>query len=107
MTTLKDITYTHGFTLSKVLYGDDTLQVAYKKTAPTREAHLYIEGDGYAWKNRHEPSNDPTPMNPVAMRLAAADPHPLGHLYRASLPVRASRTMRHDKHTLDITSFFQ
>lgn len=35
---------------------------------------VYIEGDGLPWKRKNEISDDPTPVNPVAMRLAAADP---------------------------------
>ncbi|MBP2299313.1 alpha/beta hydrolase [Azospirillum picis] len=35
---------------------------------------VYIEGDGYAWLSPTQPSNDPTPLNPVALRLARRDP---------------------------------
>ncbi len=36
---------------------------------------VYIEGDGRAWRNRREPSLDPTPLNPLGMKLAmASDP---------------------------------
>ena len=35
---------------------------------------LYLEGDGYAWQNRATPSPDPTPLQPVALRLALAQP---------------------------------
>ncbi|WP_435926951.1 alpha/beta fold hydrolase [Dryocola sp. BD613] len=35
---------------------------------------VYIEGDGFAWKSRTRPSDDPTPRNPVGLMLAAADP---------------------------------
>ena len=38
---------------------------------------LYLEGDGYAWQNRGMPSPDPTPLQPVALRLALA--HPAGN----------------------------
>lgn len=38
--------------------------------------HVYIEGDGHAWRTRHRPSRDPTPRDPVALRLAMADPAP-------------------------------
>jgi hypothetical protein len=38
---------------------------------------LYLEGDGYAWENRVTPSQDPTPIQPVALRLALA--HPTGN----------------------------
>ncbi|MBQ3059886.1 MAG: hypothetical protein IJD16_06195 [Desulfovibrio sp.] len=35
---------------------------------------VYIEGDGRAWLSRSRASLDPTPHNPVALRLALADP---------------------------------
>ena len=35
---------------------------------------VYIEGDGHAWESRTRPSTNPTPRNPVALRLAMADP---------------------------------
>lgn len=34
---------------------------------------IYIEGDGRAWINATTPSPDPTPINPVALALAAVD----------------------------------
>lgn len=33
---------------------------------------LYLEGDGFAWVTRSQPSVDPTPLNPVALHLALA-----------------------------------
>lgn len=42
-------------------------------TAPSQPAHVYIEGDGLAWLSRSEPSLNPTPTDPVALRLAAKD----------------------------------
>lgn len=47
-----------------------------KITAPGQSASLYIEGDGSAWMTRTRPSADPTPSDPVALRLAALDPAP-------------------------------
>ena len=38
---------------------------------------IYIEGDGFAWATGSQPSPDPTPINPVALRLALA--HPAGN----------------------------
>ncbi|MDW5441780.1 alpha/beta hydrolase [Polaromonas sp. SM01] len=35
---------------------------------------VYIEGDGLAWINGQQPSSDPTPNNPLALRLALAQP---------------------------------
>lgn len=33
---------------------------------------VYIEGDGFAWASRSQPSSDPTPRTPVALQLALA-----------------------------------
>jgi hypothetical protein len=38
--------------------------------------HLYIEGDGFAWRSRSQPSDDPTPRRALGLALAAADPGP-------------------------------
>lgn len=35
---------------------------------------VYIEGDGLAWLRANRPSKDPTPTDPIGLRLAAADP---------------------------------
>ncbi|GAB6052678.1 hypothetical protein JCM17960_14980 [Magnetospira thiophila] len=35
---------------------------------------VYLEGDGLAWISRSRPSSDPTPDDPVALRMALADP---------------------------------
>ena len=43
-------------------------------TAPGKPLRIYIEGDGLAWISRYQPSLDPTPHNPVALRLAVVDP---------------------------------
>jgi predicted esterase len=42
-------------------------------TAGDPGVHVYIEGDGLAWRTRRRVSDDPTPVDPVALRLAAAD----------------------------------
>lgn len=41
---------------------------------PGAPVTVYIEGDGFAWQSISEPSNDPTPTDPLALRLAARDP---------------------------------
>jgi len=38
--------------------------------------HLYIEGDGFAWRTRSQPSDDPTPRRALGLTLAVADPGP-------------------------------
>ena len=40
---------------------------------PVNSLRVYIEGDGFAWKSRTKPSNNPTPHNPVGLKLAASD----------------------------------
>ena len=35
---------------------------------------IYIEGDGLAWINASTPSSNPTPLNPLALKLALRDP---------------------------------
>lgn len=36
---------------------------------------VYIEGDGFAWRTSRRPSSDPTPHNPVALKLALQHPN--------------------------------
>jgi hypothetical protein len=40
-----------------------------------QKVHIYIEGDGLAWLTRSIISDDPTPLNPLALKLWAQDPH--------------------------------
>ncbi|AVO55914.1 alpha/beta fold hydrolase [Ectopseudomonas mendocina] len=35
---------------------------------------IYLEGDGFAWLTSTRPSTDPTPLTPVALQLALAQP---------------------------------
>jgi hypothetical protein len=35
---------------------------------------VYLEGDGHAWISRRRLSDDPTPRDPIALRLASKDP---------------------------------
>ena len=37
---------------------------------------IYIEGDGFAWRSRRQPSDDPTPRKALGLTLAAKDPAP-------------------------------
>ena len=40
----------------------------------TRLLHVYIEGDGRPWRNRHTVALDPTPKNLLMLKLMATDP---------------------------------
>lgn len=46
---------------------------AYMRPGGGEVLTVYLEGDGYAWVTASRPSADPTPKNPLALRLAAAD----------------------------------
>lgn len=50
--------------------------VAYLPSSQTLTEILtvYIEGDGFAWITGSQPSSDPTPRDPLALRLALAQP---------------------------------
>lgn len=52
------------------------LTVYSRITAPGQPLRVYIEGDGLAWIGRRQVSADPTPTDPVALRLAVRDPGP-------------------------------
>ena len=45
----------------------------YRFTDPNKTLNVYIEGDGQAYLHRNMPSNNPTPRNPIALRLAGLD----------------------------------
>ena len=50
-------------------------------TPPRTTLHVYIEGDGIPWAGNY-PSADPTPVNALALRLAAQDPHDVAYIGR-------------------------
>jgi hypothetical protein len=64
-----------GFMNKEIIDGRIFPLMSYQRfTNPTSgEANVYIEGDGLAYLNSRLPSPDPTPRNPLALRLAAAD----------------------------------
>lgn len=75
--TAQTIADTNDFVPDSVDTGQFRLRVFHKGTGHENKViHVYIEGDGLAWKRRHILSNDPTPVNPVALKLAARDSHP-------------------------------
>lgn len=63
---------------------DDFSLLAYlsKISGNTETLTFYIEGDGMAWVSSSMPSSDPTPVNPLALKLALRDPAPAVYLAR-------------------------
>lgn len=70
----KNIASKAGFTKEYIKAGDFTLMTYQRFNKRLDTISIYIEGDGRAWETKHRLSGDPTPANPVALRLAAVDP---------------------------------
>lgn len=67
----------HGNLQPQVIDGGTFRLLAYSRMQePTAPLHIYIEGDGFAWVSRSQRSVDPTPYNPLALKLAAQDDAP-------------------------------
>ncbi|NVJ53084.1 MAG: alpha/beta hydrolase [Campylobacteraceae bacterium] len=47
-----------------------------QKTSSCNTLRVYIEGDGLSWVSRTKVSNNPTPINPLAMKLFLKDKNP-------------------------------
>ena len=69
-----DIASKAGFTKEYIKAGDFTLMTYQRFNKLSDKISIYIEGDGRAWESKHRLSDDPTPSNPMALRLAAVDP---------------------------------
>lgn len=65
-----------GMTHTEVSAGSFRLTLFARVLDPAAPVVVYIEGDGLAWKSRSEPSHDPTPRNPVGLKLAGIDRSP-------------------------------
>lgn len=48
----------------------------FRKQGEGKLLHVYIEGDGRPWRSRKSVALDPTPKNPLMLRLMAIDPAP-------------------------------
>lgn len=62
--------------IGRVLGSPSLPLLAYMPNRMARVTHatIYIEGDGLAWLSAAQASSDPTPLNPLALRLALAHP---------------------------------
>lgn len=72
-TLAQDVAHTSLPVHQLVTAGQFQLTSYARVTAPNATARVYIEGDGLAWLADHEPSLNPTPTDPIALRLAARD----------------------------------
>jgi len=80
-TALERMASAHGFVVESLDTGPFVLTVAHRGLAapgarpPEEVAVVYVEGDGRGWRRRRIP-HDPTPRDPVALRMALRDPRP-------------------------------
>lgn len=63
---------THHLSHGTAINAQDTHRVNH---GTPKEIHVYIEGDGNSWRTRYELSANPTPRNPLSLKLAMQDPH--------------------------------
>lgn len=52
------------------------------RSGPLARLHVYIDGDGIPWRGRGRPALDPTPRDPLLLRLMTRDPAPAIYLGR-------------------------
>jgi hypothetical protein len=62
----------YGFKKSITKTSDFNL-MSYKRFKNNNVVNVYIEGDGLAWQSRTKISPNPTPTDPIALKLAIAD----------------------------------
>lgn len=79
----RKLTSDRGWIASTIKTDDFSLQTyAPAKLQSTKELTIYIEGDGIAWINQSTLSFNPTPANPLALKLALQDNKPAAYLAR-------------------------
>jgi len=64
----------HHFTKDHIKTGLCNITSFYHFDNSASPLNVYIEGDGVAWRSRHERSCDPTPRHLLVLSLAAIDP---------------------------------
>ncbi|MGI9215315.1 MAG: alpha/beta hydrolase [Gammaproteobacteria bacterium] len=65
----KQLNYTKKFIITSYSKSQKNFDINYP-------LFIYIEGDGQAWISRYRLSNNPTPKDPLTLKLAAIDPNP-------------------------------
>lgn len=66
-----------GFAAKTIDASPFRLLTLLRETRPSATLTVYIEGDGAPWITRWTPPRDPTPIKPISLVLANADPAPL------------------------------
>lgn len=71
-----ELAHAKGWSSRRIATSQFDLLASYSDAVKS-SAHLtiYIEGDGFAWLTGQTPSQDPTPINPLALKLALVHPN--------------------------------
>ena len=72
----QSLAHAGGLDKAQVQTDSFVLTSFYRITRPDQPLGVYIEGDGFAWRTRSQPSLNPTPIKALGLSLAAADPAP-------------------------------
>ena len=70
------IAFNAGLNYREIIADPFSLAVYNRIRDKTQPLHVYFEGDGYAFTGNGRPSNNPTPRNPIALKLAIQDTSP-------------------------------
>lgn len=62
----------NGFSISNIQTSTFPLYSAQRIASNPDAIHIVIEGDGYAWVDRFRPSDNPTPLDPIGLKIASA-----------------------------------
>lgn len=71
-----DLARKAGWSWESLTGGRFQVAAAVAPSIPSSRLVVYLEGDGFAYVRPSQPSHDPTPSDPVALRMALA--HPAG-----------------------------
>jgi pimeloyl-ACP methyl ester carboxylesterase len=77
----RDVALRNGMTESEIV-GTDYRHVVFRKPGAGGRLHIYLDGDGRPWINGRVPSTDPTPANPLTLRLMALDSADVAYIGR-------------------------
>ncbi|MCC6656833.1 MAG: alpha/beta hydrolase, partial [Rhodocyclaceae bacterium] len=66
----------HGFRAERITTGQFVLLGLLRQRTADDTLTIYIEGDGAPWPSPYHPPSDPTPRDPLALRLADRDTAP-------------------------------
>ena len=87
---INDLADRSGLQKYSAIHKNLTIAGFFKRSSiRTNVLHVYVEGDGAPWMLPWSPPKDPTPQNPIALKLAIADPY--SHVLYLARPCQLTR----------------